>query len=173
MLVKIALISLMILCFLILGEELHKSYKNRYKDVSDLIKILEILHMELGFGLYTLSEVFNKISNKKEFLLCSFFGKLSKELEENNSDNLDGILNKTIHLITEKTSLRIKEIDELKNLILNLGKSDFYSQERIIDLTIENIKKIQEEAYVEISNKGVLYKKITLIMGFLVAIILF
>ena len=129
--------------------------------------------MELGFGLYTLSEVFSKLGNKKEFALCTFFERLSNELEENENDNLDEMLNKTIYLVKEKTSLKVKEIDELKNLILNLGKSDFYSQERIMDLTIENIKRIQEEAFDDIKCKGVVYKKITLIMGFLVVIILF
>ncbi len=166
------LICIMIVCFFLLGDELYKSYKKKYKDIADLIKILEILHMELGFGLYTLSEVFFKLGEKKDFRLWEFFEELGKNLEKNESKFLEEIVNENVYLVKEKTFLGEKELEELKNLILNLGKSDFYSQERIIELAIENLKKMQEEAFLEVSTKGILYKKISLIMGFLLAIIL-
>lgn len=162
----------MIICFFLLGEELYRHYKKRHKDISDLIKILEILHMELGFGLYTLGEVFLKLGNKKEFPLWEFFQDLGSRLEQNEISKLEDVLNETITIAKEKTNLDSRELDEIRNLILNLGKSDFYSQERIIDSTIENIKKMQQDAFLEIKTKGILYKKITLIMGFLLGIIL-
>jgi stage III sporulation protein AB len=157
----------------LLGEEIHKSYKKKYKDISDLIKILEILHMQLEFGLYTLGEVFSKLGERKEFAVSKFFKNLSNNIENSDSKNLEEILDGTICLIKENTSLEEKEIHELRNLIINLGKSDFYSQERIINLTIENFKKMQSQAFVEITSKGVLYKKLTVSMGFLLVIIFF
>ena len=44
-----------------------------------------------------------------------------------------------------QTYLQQKEIDELRKLILTLGKSDIESQSRMIDLSIENLKKITRE----------------------------
>ncbi|SHH08974.1 stage III sporulation protein AB [Tepidibacter thalassicus] len=173
MLIKTVLTLIIIVCFFLLGEEICKIYKKKYKDISDLIKILETLYMQLEFGLYTLGEVFSKLGERKEFAVSKFFEKLSANLEQNESKDLEKILDETIFLVKENTLLEEKEINELRNLIINLGKSDFYSQERIINLTIENLKKMQQQAFIEITSKGILYKKLTLVMGFLLVIIFF
>ncbi|OPJ56937.1 stage III sporulation protein AB [Alkalithermobacter paradoxus] len=172
MFLKTLLMIVILVCSFLLGEELYCTYKKRHKDVSDLIKILEILNMEFKFGMYTLSEVFFKIGNKKDFRLWEFFHNLANKLEEENNSSLESAFENSMHSISDKTFLQEEEIDELKNLILNLGKSDFYSQESIIKLAIENIKKIQAKSLEDIKTKGMLYKKISLIMGILLVIIL-
>ncbi|WFD09062.1 stage III sporulation protein AB [Tepidibacter hydrothermalis] len=168
--VKIVLIIFILICFFLLGEELYRSFKKKYSDISDLVKVLEVLNMQLEFGLYTLEEVFEKIGNKKEFNISYFFEALSIKLKENNK-SLDDIVNESIPIINQKTNLSISEIEEIINLINNLGKSDYYSQKRIIDLAIENLKKNEKEAFLEIKTKGILYKKLSLTMGFLLVII--
>ena len=65
-----------------------------------------------------------------------------------------------------------REVDELKKLILTLGKSDIYSQERMIDLAIENLKKLTSESQEDITKKGMVYRKLSAIMGIIVGIIL-
>ena len=65
-----------------------------------------------------------------------------------------------------------KEIEELKNLILTLGKSDIESQQRMIDLSIENLKKQTYETKEDINKKGVLYKKLVTFIGIGICIIL-
>ena len=52
----------------------------------------------------------------------------------------------------KETYLQNKEIDELKKLIFTLGKSDIESQSRMIDLSIENLKKITGETKEDINN---------------------
>lgn len=126
--------------------------------------------MQLEFGLYTLEEVFEKVGYKKEFNISYFFEMLSMKLKENNK-SLDDIVKESTYIITQKTNLGINEIDEITNLINNLGKSDYYSQKRIINLAIENLKKNEKEAFLEIKTKGILYKKLSLTMGFLLVII--
>ncbi|WP_099188106.1 stage III sporulation protein AB [Tepidibacter mesophilus] len=167
---KIMLMVFILICFFLLGEELYRSFKKKYRDISDLVKVLEVLNMQLEFGLYTLEEVFEKIGLKKEFNVSHFFEMVSMKLKENNK-SLDDIVDESIPIITQKTNLGMNEIDEITNLINNLGKSDYYSQKRIIDLTIENLKKNEKEAFVEIKTKGILYKKLSLTMGFLLVII--
>jgi len=169
-LLKIVLMIVILICFFLLGEELYRSFKRKYRDISDLVKVLEVLNMQLEFGLYTLEEVFEKIGYKKEFNISYFFEALSMKLKENN-ETLDDIVQDSIPIITQKTNLGISEIDEITNLINNLGKSDYYSQKRIIDLAIENLKKNEKEAFGEIKTKGILYKKLSLTMGFLLVII--
>ena len=43
----------------------------------------------------------------------------------------------------------------------------------MIDLSIENLKKITEETKEDISQKGMVYKKLVTIIGIMIGIILF
>ena len=68
--------------------------------------------------------------------------------------------------------LKENEIEEFKKLILSLGKSEVESQERLIDLTVENLKKLTVESKDDIKNKGNLYKKLITFSGICIGIIL-
>ena len=57
-------------------------------------------------------------------------------------------------------------------MILSLGKSEVESQERLIDLTVENLKKLTVESKEDIKNKGNLYKKLITFSGIFIGIIL-
>ena len=65
-----------------------------------------------------------------------------------------------------------KEIEELKKLFLILGQSDIASQQRLIDLTCENLKKLTSDSKEEILNKGSLYTKLITFIGICIGIIL-
>ena len=97
---------------------------------------------------------------------------MSIDLHENQSKILEQIINDNIYILNEQTYLQNKEVDELKKLILTLGRSDVTSQERMIDLSIENLKKFTDESQEDISKKGVLYKKISTFIGIGIGIIL-
>lgn len=70
------------------------------------------------------------------------------------------------------TYLQDNEVDELKKLIITLGKSDIESQTRMIDLSIENLKKLTLETKEDIDKKGSVYKKLSIIIGLIIGIIL-
>ena len=94
------------------------------------------------------------------------------ELKNNNHKTLEEILNDNIYILTNETYLQNSEVDELKKLILTLGKSDIESQARMIQLSIENLKKLTDETESDINKKGMVYKKLSTIMGLIVGIIL-
>jgi stage III sporulation protein AB len=85
---------------------------------------------------------------------------------------LDEILDINTEKLHKESYLQDREVDELKKLILTLGKSDIYSQERMIDLAIENLKKLTSESQEDITKKGMVYRKLSAIMGIIVGIIL-
>ncbi len=85
---------------------------------------------------------------------------------------LDEILNDSIQILIKETYLQDKEINELKKLIFTLGKSDIESQSRMIDLSIENLKKITGETKEDIKQKGIVYRKLATIVGIIIGIIL-
>lgn len=170
--IKIILIFMLVGCSFLLGEYIYNTYNKRHKELCDLIRILEILHMELSFGLYTLEEVFRKLGDKKEYSFSEFFSKMSEDLSKNRSSTLEEILRENIKILKNETYLAKREEDELKSLILSLGKSDIYSQERIINLTVENLKKLTDKTQDDINTKGLVYRKVTTIVGLVVGIIL-
>ena len=136
--IKIIIIGILVACSYLIGEYIYKGYTNRHKQVHELIRILELIRMDLSFGLDTLEE----------------------------------ILNDNIYILTNETYLQNSEVDELKKLILTLGKSDIESQARMIQLSIENLKKLTDETESDINKKGMVYKKLSTIMGLIVGIIL-
>ena len=170
--IKIFIIGILIACSYLIGEYIHKAYTKRHKEVNDLIRILEIMRMDLSFGLYTLEEIFKRLGDKEEFCTSNFFKRLENELHNNTYKVLDDVLNDSIHILMKETYLQNKEIDELKKLIFTLGKSDIESKSRMIDLSIENLKKITGETKEDINQKGMVYRKLATIVGLIIGIIL-
>lgn len=170
--IKIFIIGILIVCSYLIGEYIYKAYTKRHKEVNDLIRILEIMRMDLSFGLYTLEEIFKRLGDKEEFCTSNFFKRLENELHNNSYKVLDEILNDSIQILIKETYLQDKEINELKKLIFTLGKSDIESQSRMIDLSIENLKKITGETKEDIKQKGIVYRKLATIVGIIIGIIL-
>lgn len=71
--IKIFIIGVLIVCSYLIGEYIYKAYTKRHKEVNDLIRILEIMRMDLSFGLYTLEEIFKRLGNREEFCTSNFF----------------------------------------------------------------------------------------------------
>lgn len=170
--IKIFIIGILIACSYLIGEYIYKAYIKRHKEVNDLIRILEMMRMDLSFGLYTLEEIFKRLGDKEEFCTFNFFKMLENELHNNPYKVLDEILNDNINILIKDTYLQNKEIEEFKKLVVTLGKSDIESQSRMIDLTIENLKKITGETKEDISQKGMVYRKLATIVGLIIGIIL-
>ena len=63
-------------CSYLVGEDISKRYIKRHKQLNDLIRVLEIIRMDLAFGMYTLEEIFRNISLKNEYDYNEFFSKL-------------------------------------------------------------------------------------------------
>jgi stage III sporulation protein AB len=163
---------MLVACSYLIGEYIYKAYTKRHKEVNDLIRILEIMRMDLSFGLYTLEEIFKRLGEKKEFFTYNFFNRMQNELHNNTYKTLDEVVNDSIYILVKDTYLQNKEVDEIKKLILTLGKGDIDSQSRMIDLSIENLKKITGETKEDISQKGMVYRKLTTIVGLIIGIIL-
>ena len=170
--IKIILVGMLIGCSYLVGEDISKRYIKRHKQLNDLIRVLEIIRMDLAFGMYTLEEILRNISLKDEYDFNEFFSKFADELSKEDGKTIDNILNETIHILYKDTYLKENEIEEFKKLILSLGKSEVESQERLIDLTVENLKKLTVESKEDIKNKGNLYKKLITFSGICIGIIL-
>ena len=170
--IKIFLVGMLIGCSYLFGEEFSKRYIKRHRQLNDLIRILEIMRMDLSFGMYTLEEIFRNISLKDEYEFKEFFSILADSILKEDGRRLEDIVDDNIDILYKNTYLKKNEIEELKKLILSLGKSEIESQERLIDLTVENLKKLTVESKEDIKNKGNLYKKLITFSGICIGIIL-
>lgn len=170
--IKIFLVGMLIGCSYLFGEEISKRYIKRHRQLNDLIRILEIMRMDLLFGMYTLEEIFRNISLKDEYDFKEFFSILADSILKEDGMRLEDIVDDNIDILYKNTYLKKNEIEELKKLILSLGKSEIESQERLIDLTVENLKKLTVESKEDIKNKGNLYKKLITFSGICIGIIL-
>lgn len=170
--IKIFLVGMLIGCSYLFGEEISKRYIKRHRQLNDLIRILEIMRMDLSFGMYTLEEIFRNISLKDEYDFKEFFSILADSILKEDGRRLEDIVDDNIDILYKNTYLKKNEIEELKKLILSLGKSEIESQERLIDLTVENLKKLTVESKEDIKNKGNLYKKLITFSGICIGIIL-
>ena len=97
---------------------------------------------------------------------------MKDDLEKEDGKTIKEILNKNTIKLKKDTNLQDKEIEEIKKLFLTLGQSDIESQQRLIDLTCENLKKLTSDSKEEILKKGSLYKKLITFIGICIALIL-
>ncbi len=170
--IKIVLIGLLISSCYLIGDIIYKSFVKRHKQLHETIRVLEVIRMDLAFGMYTLEEIFRRTSLKKDYCICEFCKEMEQDLSKEDGKTLEEILNKNIIKLKEETDLRDKEIQELRSLFLTLGQSDIESQQRLIDLTCENLKKLTIDSKDEIQKKGSLYKKLITFIGICIGIIL-
>ena len=80
--IKIIIIGILIGCSYLIGDFIYKSYTKRHKELNDLIRILEIMRMDLSFGLYTLEEIFKRVGEKEEYCFFKFFRSMANDLSD-------------------------------------------------------------------------------------------
>ena len=90
--IKIFLVGMLIGCSYLLGEEISKRYIKRNRQLNDLIRILEIIRMDLSFGMYTLEEIFRNISLKDEYDFKEFFSSFADSLLKEDGKRIEDIL---------------------------------------------------------------------------------
>ena len=112
--IKIILVGMLIGCSYLVGEDISKRYIKRHKQLNDLIRVLEIMRMDLAFGMYTLEEIFRNIAVKDEYDFSEFFLKFADELSKEDGKTIEQILQDTINILYKNTYLKENEIEEFK-----------------------------------------------------------
>ena len=109
--IKIILVGMLIGCSYLVGEDISKRYIKRHKQLNDLIRVLEIMRMDLAFGMYTLEEIFRNIAVKDEYDFSEFFLKFADELSKEDGKTIEQILQDTINILYKNTYLKENEIE--------------------------------------------------------------
>jgi stage III sporulation protein AB len=171
--IKFFIVGILIGSGYLIGEYVQKVFVNRHKQINELIRVLELIRIEISFSMYTLEEIFSHMISKTTSDYKNFFFKMQRSLRREDGKSLDEILNENINILKTDTYLKEEELMEFKKLLLSLGSSDVNSQQRMIDLTIENLKKRTGELKEDVYKKGNLYKKLITFSVIAICIILY
>lgn len=169
---KLTCISVVFLGATYLGYYFGESYRNRYRQLSEIHRILLFLNNEVLYGstpipiafqnmAYRIKEPFNKIFEKAgNMLVTGEVDSVSEALESSFKEEKDRVF------LTKEDMLIVQEFSK------NLGGTGVYGQEKVFDLAIENIKKSCNDAEKQSKENIKMCRALGFTIGAMTAIIL-
>ncbi|MGN1208253.1 MAG: stage III sporulation protein AB [Christensenellales bacterium] len=154
---KIAILGLIFASVSFLGFRIGGKFKEKEKFYYDFKNFLIYLKSEIGFFKKDIVEIVDNFSTKNFHL---------NELLQNYKQSLiDKKFNK-INILNDE------ENDKLKKFFDGIGVSDCDSQTEYVEKNLEIFGKKYEEAKIENLKKGNMYKKLSILIGILICVVL-
>lgn len=172
MIVKLMGSTMVLAAGTIIGMILAKDKVDRVKQLRELISALNMLEIEIKFGLSTLPEAFMKVSK-------NFDDKIGKLFEYGAQlflhDKITGFecWKKTICWAIPSLSLNKEDEEILLTLGSSLGEVDTENQLKAIRLVVEQLKHQEIRAQEERIKEEKMFRSLGILMGLAVVIILF
>ena len=152
-----------------IGILISKKYSNRVQILKDLKNALNMFEVKINFSFQTIPEIFKDISDKFEGTVAKIFSNTIKYI---NEDNLLAGEAWEKSVDSNGYSLKKEDINSLKTLGKMLGRTDIEGQVSQIELVSSFIEKQIIDA-VESKNKNEkMYKKLGVIVGLVLVIVL-
>lgn len=171
MLKVVAVVIIFFACTYI-GFYYGENFNRRYRNLNDILNSLLILNNEVIYGNTPVPQALHYVSQKVSYPLGTLLLNVSEKLK--NGESL------TVHHAFKEEYNKIKEeffiLDEDKKILSDftraLGESGVFGQDKIFNLTIENIK-INCKKSESIANKNTkMYRCLGVCVGAMIAIFL-
>lgn len=149
-------------------------YSNRLKmRVDELGKIIywsEYMSNQIRFNSLPLKDLFQQMALMKEFQLLYFVKKSDESMQKNIMfpEAFENALDKSKNIM----NLEKEDYDCLINIKNDLGSTDIDGQVKILELFKTNITYQYEKAKINYEKTGQMYKKIGMLVGVALAIML-
>lgn len=145
-------------------------YKYRTLELKDFQKALMLMNTEVLYSGTPLPIALLNISYKLETSFNKIFEEISNMLEEGDIYSVYEGFNKSY--INHKDEFHLKEEDFniIKDFFFSLGESGVYGQEKIFNLTSEELKRKYLEAEEESKVNRKMYRGIGVCVGAIIAI---
>jgi len=134
------------LCSTYIGYYLGEKYKNRNRQLNSLLKGILFLNNEVIYSNTPIPEALKYVALKMEQPFKDIINKVSKKLEEGKVMSIyEGFkeeYNENLFYFNKE------DINIIKDFLLSLGETGVYGQDKLFNLTIENLKincKVSEE----------------------------
>ncbi len=156
-----------VLCTTKIGIMLSQKYVFRLEELDEFKNLFTIVENKIKYTYEPLEEIFNSISTISSKELSIFFKKVAKTIKDKGTENA---WNNEI----EQLSISIKKEDKevLKEFGRLLGKTNKEGQINQIKFVITLLERQIEKAKLEREKNEVVYKKLGLILGMVLVIIL-
>ncbi|GAB6170330.1 stage III sporulation protein SpoIIIAB [Clostridium carnis] len=149
-----------------------ENFKRRSKQLNSILKSVFFLNNEVIYATTPLPEALEYISHKVEEPLKKLFIGVSKELKSGESLTVYEAFSNEYKKYKGDFYLHEDDKKVLKDFIKSLGESGVYGQDKLFNLTIENLK-INCKVAEEVSSKNTkMYRGIGVCVGAMIAIFL-
>lgn len=169
---KVIAITIIFISSSYIGIYYGESFKKRTKQLQHILKAIIYLNNEVIYSNTPLPEALNTISKKVEDPISNILYKVALRLEKGESISVyDAFKNEYNE---NKNSFNLLNDDKylIKDFLKGLGESGIYGQDKLFNLTIENMK-INCGAAEELGKKNSkMYSTLGLCIGAMIAIFL-
>ncbi|MTI65427.1 MAG: stage III sporulation protein AB [Firmicutes bacterium] len=164
---------MIIIASTLIGNIFGSKYSLRLKNIKGLINCIRLLESEILYLSNPLPEAFDNVYKKGSKNVSYIFRDIRKYLIENDDKNVLESFKYIINKNKVKLSLTKDDIEILVSLASILGTSDKQDQQKHIKVIIEQLKIQQRDAFERMKKNEALYKKLGLLLGLALVIILF
>ncbi|MDV4152172.1 stage III sporulation protein SpoIIIAB [Clostridium sp. AL.422] len=170
---KIIAITIIFLSSTYIGFYYGESFKRRSKNLKSVLKAVMFLNNEVIYSNTPLPEALNYVSMKLDDPIGNILSNVARNLESGQSKNVYDAFKEEYN--ENKSNLNLFEEDKMiiKDFIRGLGESGVYGQDKLFNITIENMK-INCNAADELAKKNSkMYSAIGVCIGAMIGIFLF
>ncbi|MCF0149414.1 MAG: stage III sporulation protein AB [Clostridium sp.] len=170
---KIIAISIIFFACTYIGFYYGESFKRRSKQLKSILKSVMFLNNEVMYSNTPLPEALKYISMKVESPIDDILSNVAVSLEGGESKSVYEAFMEEYHKSKGNLNLFQEDKGIIKDFLKGLGESGIYGQDKLFNLTIENMK-MNCKAADELARKNYkMYSAIGMCVGAMIAIFLF
>ncbi|WEG14308.1 stage III sporulation protein SpoIIIAB [Pullulanibacillus sp. KACC 23026] len=170
---KIIGIILIVSTTTLIGFALAKRYRERPRQLRQLVTALQSLESEIMFGLTPVFEAASHLVEQLPSPSNRFFADLLVLLDKRDGRALTDIWSETTESFWTQTALKQAEKEIWKQFGQTLGQSDRENQKKHIRLAISHLEREEEEARIAQQQYEKMTKSLGILGGLLIVLLLF
>lgn len=165
--------SLLILGASTLGGFLYSEmFRLRVKQLYEIERAVYQLENEIIYTHTAIPEALKNVADKGSKPISDIFKMISDELCSNKYDNVFDAFKYAFEETYKDNNLKDQDIGVILDLAKSLGESDIDGQVTMFSLTIENIKKLINEAEITMKKNVKMYRYLGFCIGAVIVIML-
>lgn len=170
---KMIAIIIIFLSSTYIGFYYGESFKKRSKQLNSILKSVMFLNNEVMYSNTPLPEALKYISLKVDKPISSILSSTASRLEDGESTSVYDAFKDEYLKFGQDLNLNHEDRGIIKDFLKGLGESGVYGQDKLFNLTIENMK-INCKAAEELAKKNSkMYRAIGVCVGAMISIFLF
>ncbi len=145
------------------------SYKNRSRELESIVELVRLMELEISYKKEPLAKTFQKAASMKPCWFSEVLQSSSRALQQRS---LHESWQKAITMYQEKSPLLEQDIEILKDLSLNLGKSDAAGQSKVLEPAMLRLQQQLKSAGELERKQGRMYRGLGISAGIVIVIMI-